>query len=125
VGTKREKIASVVMVLVGGLLVAFSMGRWLAPLAGWVGPVLIIRYARDHKVWRGYAVVLAAYIMAIFIAFFSIWWGGLPRVMAPFLVVGIGFLWSLPYLADRLISPRIGGFWGTFVFPWRRRLWNL
>jgi hypothetical protein len=83
VGTKREKIASVVMVLVGGLLVAFSMGRWLAPLAGWVGPVLIIRYARDHKVWRGYAVVLAAYIVAIFIAFFSIWWGGLHGLWLP------------------------------------------
>jgi len=105
------------MILTGGLLVAFSMGRWLAPLAAWIGPVLIIRYARDHKVWRGYAVIFAVYIVAIFIAFFSIWWGGLPRVMAPFLVVGIALLWSLPYLADRLISPRIGGFWGTFVFP--------
>ena len=32
------------------VLVAFSAGRWLAPLAAWIGPVLILRYARDHRV---------------------------------------------------------------------------
>jgi hypothetical protein len=51
---------SLVMLLAGSLLVAFSMGRWLAPLAAWIGPALIIRYARDHKVGRGYLLVLAA-----------------------------------------------------------------
>jgi apolipoprotein N-acyltransferase len=108
---------SLAMLLVGSLLVGFSMGRWLAPLAAWIGPALIMRYARDQKVWRGYALVLAASILATCIGFIGIWLGGLPQPMVPFLAVGIGFLWSLPYLADRLMSPRLPGFSSTFVYP--------
>jgi apolipoprotein N-acyltransferase len=105
------------ILLAGSLLVGFSMGRWLAPLAAWIGPVLIMRYARDHKVGRGYVLILAACILAVFIGFISIWLGGLPRPMVPFLIVGIGFLWSLPYLADRLLFAQLRGFSSTFVFP--------
>jgi apolipoprotein N-acyltransferase len=93
------------------------MGRWLAPLAAWIGPVLIMRYARDHKAGRGYLLVLAACILAVFIGFISVWLGGLPQPMVPFLVVGIGFLGSLPYLADRLLAARLPGFSSTLAFP--------
>ena len=34
---------SLVILLTGTLLVGFSMGRWLAPLAAWIGPALILR----------------------------------------------------------------------------------
>ena len=56
----NKTAVSLLMLLAGSLLVGFSMGRWLAPLAAWIGPVLIMRYARDHKVGRGYLLVLAA-----------------------------------------------------------------
>jgi hypothetical protein len=48
---------SLAILLAGSLLVAFSSGRWLAPLAAWIGPVLIIRFARDHRVSRGFPLV--------------------------------------------------------------------
>jgi apolipoprotein N-acyltransferase len=105
------------MLLAGSLLWGFSMGSWLAPLAAWIAPVLVMRFARDHKVGRGYLLVLAASILATTIGFLSIWLGGLPRPMVPFLAVGIGFLWSLPYLADRLINERLPGFSSTLVYP--------
>ncbi len=112
-----KSIVSLAMLLAGALLVGFSMGRWLAPLAAWIGPILIMRYARDHKAGRGYLLVLAACIVAVLIGFIGIWLGGLPPVMVPFLVLGIGLLWSLPYLADRLLATRLRGFSSTFVFP--------
>ena len=115
--TKPNRIISILMLLAGSLLWGFSMGSWLAPLAAWIGPVLVMRFARDNKGWRGYAFLLAASILATCIGFLGIWLGGLPRAMVPFLVVGIGFLWSLPYLADRLMSPRLPGFASTFVYP--------
>ena len=104
---------SLAMLLAGSLLVGFSMGRWLAPLAAWIGPVLIIRYARDHKVGRGYLLVIAALILAVFIAFGEFF----DPPIGIFIVVGNGLLMSLPYLADRLISPRLKGFLSTFAFP--------
>jgi len=115
--TNSKETLSILMLLAGSLLLGFSMGRWLAPLAAWIGPALVMRYARDHKVGRGYALVLAASILATCIGFLGIWLGGLPRPLVPFLAVGIGFLWTLPYLADRLMSPRFKGFSSTFVYP--------
>ena len=73
--TKSNKILSILLLLAGTLLVGFSMGRWLAPLAAWIGPVLIMRYARDHKVGRGYLLVIVAYILAFLIGFGAIWLG--------------------------------------------------
>jgi MFS family permease len=63
---------SLVVLLAGSLLVGLSMGRWLAPLAAWIGPVLILRYSRDHKVGRGYAMVLAALVVAFGLGFWGV-----------------------------------------------------
>ena len=108
---------SLAMLLAGSLLVGFSMGRWLAPLAAWIGPVLIMRYARDHKVGRGFLLILAANILAIFIGFGGIWVSGLPLPLVPILAVSWGLLLSLPYLANRLVGARLKGFSSTFVYP--------
>jgi apolipoprotein N-acyltransferase len=111
-------IASVAVLLAGTLLVGFSMGRWLAPVAAWIGPVLIMRHARDHKGWRGYPLVIAAYILAFLIGFGSVWVGaGWPLPMVASLPVFYGLLWSLPFLADRLLGAQIDGFSSTFIFP--------
>jgi len=112
-----KPVVPLAILLAGSLLWGFSMGRWLAPLAAWIGPVLVMRYVRDHKVGRGYLFLFAASILATCIGFLGIWMGGLPRSIVPFLVVGIGFLWTLPYLADRLMHPRLKGFSSTFIYP--------
>jgi len=115
--TKSNKLFPILMLLVGGLLVGFSAGRWSAPLAAWIGPVLIMRYYRNQKAGRGYLLVLAAYMVAFLIGFGEMWFG----IWGVGLMVGLGlfygFLWSLPYLADRLISPRLRGFSSTFIYP--------
>ncbi len=111
-----KPVVSLAILLAGSLLVGFSMGRWLAPLAAWIGPVFIMRYARDHKVGRGYALVTAANIVAFVIGFGAMWthWG-LPAV--PVFGILYGLLWSLPYLADRLLSRRLKSFSSTFIYP--------
>ena len=109
---------SLTLLLTGSLLVGFSMGRWLAPPAAWIGPALILRYARDHKGWRGYPLVIAAYILAFLIGFGAVWIGaGWPLPMVALLPVFYGLLWSLPYLADRLVGARLRGFLSTLVYP--------
>ena len=109
---------SLALLLAGTLLVGFSMGRWLAPLAAWIWPVLILRYARDHKGWRGYPLVIAAYILAFVVGFMPMWLGaGWPLPLIAILPVLYGFLWSLPYLADRLVGTRLTGFASTLVYP--------
>ena len=47
--TQSNKNFSILLLLAGTLLVGFSTGRWLFPLAAWIGPALIMRYARDDN----------------------------------------------------------------------------
>ena len=115
--TKSNKNFSILLLLAGALLVGFSAGRWLNPLAAWIGPVLILRYSRDHKVWRGFFLILATYILAFLIGYGQMWesnWG-MPAMFI--LSILYAFLWSLPYLADRLVSVRLRGVLSTLVFP--------
>src|SRR3989337_1741917 len=97
--TQSNKNFSILLLLAGTLLVGFSAGRWLAPLAAWIGPVLILRYSRDHKGWQGDPFVIVAYVLAWLIGFVTIWVGaGWPMPLVVSLPLLYGFLWSLPYL---------------------------
>ncbi len=110
--------ASLAILLAGALLIGFSMGNWLAPPAAWIGPVLVMRYARDHGGWRGFALLFIALAVAFIIGFGSVWTSsGWPLPLVVSLPVLYGLLWSLPFLADRLIGPRLGGFPSTLVYP--------
>ena len=116
--TQSNKNLSILMLLAGMLLIGFSMGHWLAPLAAWIGPVLIMRYYRDQKAGRGFLLVFTAYIPAFLIGFGGIWSAMIPiLIIIPILAIFYALLWSLPYLADRLLSQRIKGFSSTFVYP--------
>lgn len=116
--SQSKKNFSILLLLAGTLLVGFSMGRWLAPLAAWIGPALIMRYSRDHKGWRSYLLLFAAYILAFCIGFMPMWLGaGWPLPMVVSLPIFYGLLWSLPYLADRLVGMRLTGFASTLVYP--------
>jgi apolipoprotein N-acyltransferase len=109
-------LRSVGILLAGALLIGFSEGSWLLPVAAWVGPAFVLRYARDHSGWRGFLLVVAATTLATFIGFGGIWANRGPIMIAS-LTVGFGLLWSLPYLADRLLAHRLGGFVSTLMFP--------
>jgi len=115
--TKSNKFFPILMLLVGVLLVGFSTGRWLVPLAAWIGPVLIMRFYRGQKVGRGYPIIIVAHILAFLIGFGEMWFNEWGMGMMSGLAVLYGFLWSLPYLADRLVSPKLPGFSSTFVYP--------
>lgn len=103
--------------LVGSLLVGFSSGAWLVPLAAWIGPALIMRYTRNYQRKSGYLLLAAAYIAAFLIGFGAMWLAAWGAGMMIGLGLLYGFLWTLPYLADRHLSPRLKGFSSTLAYP--------
>jgi apolipoprotein N-acyltransferase len=115
--TQSNKLFSILLLVAGILMVGFSAGRWLAPLAAWIGPVLFMRFMRDQKAGRGILLIVIAYSLAFQIAFGRMWiyMGGIGMAIA--LSVLYGILWGLGYLADRLLGPRLHGFSSTLVYP--------
>ena len=100
-------VAAVAAVLTGG--------NWNVPVAAWFGPALLLYFTRSRPAAAGY--VATAAVLA-FVAFFA-WRGQVPVSLPVYLgfAIAVGASTAAPYLADRLLGPRVGGFAATLVFP--------
>jgi apolipoprotein N-acyltransferase len=98
---------------VGFGLLLFSNGRWIIPLATWLAPIFLIRFARTQPTLKGLGLLLVANVLANLFFWQGIILGGLYLPVA----IGVGVVFWLPYLADRLLVNRLRGFAATLVFP--------
>ena len=104
------------------LFALFSLftGKWTMAFAVWMAPVFALRFLRSQKTGRGFLLIFLAGYIAVCIA----WYGAAPIPMPIypiFMAINV-LLGSLPYLFDRLLTPRLqvdGGspFLSTLVFP--------
>lgn len=111
---------SLILLLVGGVFLTLSNGAFLIPLAAWVAPVILLRFARTRKSFKGLWLLLGLH----FIAYTITWMGSFPadfiRTYFAYLlafVVIFGVLNWLPYVADRWLAGKVGGFASTLIFP--------
>lgn len=101
----------------GAVLLTLSTGQFRLAFAAWVAPVFLIRFFRSQRTGSGYWILLPVLYVCFFIS-----WRVMLEFAGPLLVfvifnIMITVLGSLPYLADRLLAPRIPGFAGTLIFP--------
>lgn len=97
------------------LLSFFAAGKWTIPLVTWLAPIFMLRFVRLQSPLWGYLIGAAVSAMAgIFI-----WDGLIPFSGAAYYgFIGVGAaIGFVPYLADRLVAPRLDGFAATLVFP--------
>jgi apolipoprotein N-acyltransferase len=95
-------------------LCAFN-GRWDIPLAAWLYPLFLLRFVRTHRPATGF---LGACLVNVAATGIWLYQTGLPLnglLLAG--MVGGALCFALPYLADRLVSPRLGGWVSTLIFP--------
>jgi|SRR5205809_494953 len=118
-GTLLRDRLSYLWLALGILLLPFANVRWTIPLAAWLVPIFLLRFVRTQPLLRGILLVLLATVLVLTIelqGFFPL--PGALNYLAPIgFGVGFGVLATLPYLLDRLITPRLGGMPGTLVFP--------
>jgi len=100
---------------VAAAILPFANGLPMIPIAAWLGPIFVVRFLRTQKAVLG---LLIGYVVST-IAFFIQWYPAFQDAGAMFgLYTGVfGMLVYLPYVADRLLVPRIRGFAGTLVLP--------
>lgn len=102
------------LAIAAGLLL-FANGTNNISLAAWLAPLFLLRFVRRQRVWLG---SLTAYLLLI--ATFMFQFRGMvpiPGIGYYIFLVSYGVPLVLPYLVDRLLSPRLEGLLGTLVFP--------
>jgi apolipoprotein N-acyltransferase len=100
---------------IAAALLLFYAGRWAIPLAAWLAPLFLLRFVRTQRPLSGFLLawlvrfaVLAVVLQGIILY---------PGIVYYPLVLLLTGLTTLPYLADRLMTPRLQGFVATLVFP--------
>jgi apolipoprotein N-acyltransferase len=107
--------AAYLPLLVAALILPLSNGRWSVPAAAWLGPLFLLRYLRARPGARGLPVG-----WLVFFAAWCVQWRGIVRgSWASFVVAAavLSLAGFLPYVADRFLSPRLGGLKSTLAFP--------
>jgi apolipoprotein N-acyltransferase len=100
---------------VGFVILAFSNGMRIVPIAAWVGPVFVVRFLRTQK--TGLGLLLGYLVNAV--AFFFQWYAAFQDAGDMFALYtgAFGLLVFLPCVVDRLLRPYTRGFAGTLVLP--------
>jgi len=107
---------------VSALFGLFSFGVWIIPLAAWLTNLFALRFLRTQPVWRGFLLLVLSSIAVNVYA-------GTELIPMPF-VQTLGLLavqvllGSLPFLADRLLAPRLPGVAATLIFPCAATAWE-
>jgi len=104
---------SFLWLIVGAVLLLFANGRWIIPLATWLAPIFLMRFARTQPSVRGLGLLLIANVGIYLIS----WQGMIPGDFYVPVASGVAVVFWLPYLADRLLANRLKGFASTLVFP--------
>jgi apolipoprotein N-acyltransferase len=113
--SKVERPQAWIWLAIGFVLLLFSYGANNIPLAAWLSPVFLLRFARFNR-WRIWLPLL--YLAAALGIAFQL------RGMVP--IPGVGYYIFLaisalefvaPYAADRWLQPKLVGIAGTLVFP--------
>ncbi|GAC1350358.1 MAG: apolipoprotein N-acyltransferase [Ktedonobacteraceae bacterium] len=113
--TRTPDRLSYLWLALGAALLLFVGGQWIIPLAAWLAPLFLLRFVRTKPLLPGLllvwlvksavaAVAQQGIIMVSGVGYYA-------------LVVLVSLVTLLPYLADRLLTPRLRGFVATLVFP--------
>jgi apolipoprotein N-acyltransferase len=103
------------VLIVAFLLTLVTRGKWNIPIAAWFSQAFILHFLHARSPGTGFAIVLGITAVAYFFS-----WKGLVPLPFPAYVgfsVFTALILTLPFLADRLLTPHFHGFASTLVFP--------
>jgi apolipoprotein N-acyltransferase len=89
---------------------------WVVPLVNWLTPIFMLRFMRTQKTWRGFLLIWLSSLVTLGITQREFLPLPLPVYIVTMVFTSLTAA-SLPYLADRLLVPRLGGLLATLVYP--------
>src|SRR5262245_27028544 len=110
-----ERVPLMLWLAIGGVLSLFSVGKWSVAVAAWLAPIFLLHFTHAKPAAVGLAWVWLALYIPLFIASRGVVpLSGVVYAVSLAIVITLEFL---PYVADRLLAPRVPGFLSTLVFP--------
>ena len=106
--------------LTGFLLLPFTFFQTVIPLAAWLAPIFLLRFARTSRRARvALPLIFLAYAAGIMIGLRGSDTSNVGLFMVGIIIFPLirGVMYSLPYAADRLIGSRLASWARLFVFP--------
>jgi apolipoprotein N-acyltransferase len=104
--------------LLGALLLPFAHIQTVLPIAPWIAPIFLIRFLRTQRAAVGLPVLLIVYTIASAISLRNDFIDPPPGFLfLAAISAGYGLVFSLGYIADRLLATRLDGLARTLVFP--------
>src|SRR5262245_8754640 len=101
----------------GALLLPLMAWQTVVPLAAWLAPVLLMRFARTQRAASGLLMIVLVSCLAQMVAWRNDFFGGPANLATYSINLIVGVLFSLGYIADRLLAPRLSPLLRTLVFP--------
>ena len=113
--SEKRQVKLILMWLIAAGLLLFSNGVNSIPIASWLAPVFLLRFARKQKTRRA---ILFVYLTVI--ATFSFQFRGmvpLPGIFYCLFLLVFGIVLALPYIIDRILCNKLDGWVRTLIFP--------
>lgn len=118
-GQSKSDRRSYLWLAMAAALLVLSNGTRIVPLAAWLAPVFMVRFLRKQTIDSpGVFLGHLAMVGVVYVAWKDV-------VLTPFslnfgyyvFALFYGLYLFLPYLADRLVAPRLNGFASTLMLP--------
>jgi apolipoprotein N-acyltransferase len=101
--------------LIALLLLPFCNGADSIPLIAWLAPVFLLHFVRRQPLRIGLPLAYLALTAAMAFQFRGM--VPIPGIGYYLFLIGFGLALVLPYVVDRLLTPRLTGIAATLVFP--------
>jgi len=101
--------------LAGAILLPFAAWQTVVPLASWLAPIFLLRFARtSRQTYIAIPLIFITYMSAGIISSRGLPWDPLGFIGNDLIKP---LLWTLPYAVDRALGRRLGDCPRVFIFP--------
>lgn len=97
------------------ILLLFSNGRNTIAVAAWLAPIFLLRFVRSNLPWFGLPIAWLLLAGAFTFQFRGM--VPIPDIWYFVLAAVYGLVETVPFLLDKIVASRVGGFRATFVLP--------
>jgi len=110
-----RQITPLVWLATGGVFAILYLGRGMIPLAAWLAPIFLLRFARITPPFAGLGSIWLVLAATAAVSNLDV----IPLSGFTYFGVAlvIAFALTLPYVADRLLASQFAGFASTLIFP--------